>query len=188
MHFYFYLPLGVDFLFAQWPGPLPCFLSPSCVEMRPGFGWKHKQGEMKVPLLPLCSLWPSRSFCICASRLPYSHVSSSSSTILLLASPCQVHSVLHPPACTVPVPCACFSVSLKDRRSSFPSFEHSQNISQGPWVMVLGRGCSFSLSVVSYSLVCERRNRDATECCSLTCSGPQCCAICALHKGSGLME
>ena len=89
----------------------PCFLSHSSVEMRPGFGWEHKYSEMKVsPDTPApCSPWSSSS-CLTPAlspQLPHPLPQSSlltpflppslpphTATVLLLASPCQVHSVL----------------------------------------------------------------------------------------------
>lgn len=90
--------------------------------------WRTKP----CPLLPLC-FW---SICICAPTCPYWHMSSFSSTFLLLvclrSTLCFISSIVH--CCPYLV-----LVSLKGRRSSHPSFEHNQNISQGLWAMVVGQ-------------------------------------------------
>lgn len=187
--FIFTYILGLNFPFHDSLGP--CLAScltpaPGGDQVLGGSRCRAEWGGETWPLLPLFSCGPAgmsaRSHTPTAPREFFCLYDSS--PCLLLSGPfCFVCFNMHY-LCLIPV-------SLKGRRSSHPSIEHDQNISQGPWVMVVGQGWSFPFSVGSLAtscLVCEQRNEDTTEYGALPCLGPQCYANFALHRGLGLRE
>lgn len=191
MHFYFDLPLGLNFPF-QSRRPLSCFLSPPCAGMGPGLGQKHKQSRVgmtvshvaSAPGLPVAGLEPLH-LCSCPPILPRElfFLPRFFSWPLSLSGPLSVSS---PPTCTVPVPCTCFS-ERQEKLLPIPQSEHqsgSMGHSGGVELVLPVSAGSLAIS----SLACEWRNGDSAERGSLWGSGPQCCAICALHKCLGLRE